>query len=468
MLRERNETYMLFFAAMDMLATFAAFWAAFAVRFILQEPDLTNFYSISIREYMYIGIVLVISQILIFYFMDMYRPGKIGLLTEEFNSVVTGTILAIVVALGVIFFLKTHRYSRLVILYFGVINVVFISLGRAFARASLNRLLKKGKRLRYLLVLGTGKGARQVEYVIQRNSIYGYVVKGFVRLPGETDSRVDDEKIVGEFENLPHILAELHPYHVMFAADSADSELLQQAIQTCSHEGIHLHVVPSFSELITSRGRLETLEGLPLITLRDIPARRGVNRFLKRVFDTFFSLLFIGLFSPFYILIALSIVLTSKGPVFLKQERVGLDNNVFNVLKFRTMYTQQPEESDTVWTTKNDPRVTPVGRFLRKLSIDETPQFFNVLTGKMSVVGPRPERPYWVEQFKELYTGYMQRHGMKAGITGWAQVNGLRGDTSIEERVAADIYYIENWSFLLDLKIILMTPFKSVFDRNAY
>jgi Undecaprenyl-phosphate glucose phosphotransferase len=468
MLRERNETYMLFFAAMDMLATFAAFWAAFVVRFILQEPDLTNFYSISIREYMYIGIVLVISQVLIFYFMDMYGPGKIGLLTEEFSSVVTGTILAIVVALGVIFFLKTHRYSRLVMLYFGVINVVFISLGRAFARAFINRLLRRGKRLRYILVLGTGKGARHVEYVIQRNRIYGYLMKGFVRLPGETDSRVEDEKIVGDFENLSRILTEMHPSHVMFVADNADGELLHKAIQACSHEGIHMHVVPSFSELITSRGRLESLEGLPLITLRDIPARRGLNRFIKRVFDTLFSLLFIVLFSPFYILIALSIALTSKGPILLKQERVGLDNNVFNLLKFRTMYTQQPEESDTVWTTKNDPRVTPVGRFLRKLSLDETPQFFNVLTGKMSVVGPRPERPYWVEQFKEEYTGYMQRHGMKAGITGWAQINGLRGDTSIEERVAADIYYIENWSFLLDLKIILMTPFKSIFDRNAY
>lgn len=232
--------------------------------------------------------------------------------------------------------------------------------------------------------------------------------------------------------------------------------------------GINLHLALNFSELLTSKVYFENLDGIPLISMRDIPARRGFNRLVKRIFDIIFSFLFIVLFSPFYILIGLAIKLTSRGPVLLMQDRVGLNNKVFKLLKFRTMYVQKPEESDTIWTKSNDPRVTPVGRILRKMSLDEIPQFFNVLSGKMSVVGPRPERPYWVEQFKERYAGYMQRHGMKAGITGWAQINGLRGDTSIEERVAADIYYIENWSFLLDLKIILLTPFKSVVDRNAY
>ena len=162
------------------------------------------------------------------------------------------------------------------------------------------------------------------------------------------------------------------------------------------------------------------------------------------------------------------IKLTSPGPVLFSQERVGLNNKIFKLLKFRTMYVQQPGDSDKIWTKNRDPRVTPVGRILRRFSLDEIPQFFNVFTGDMSVVGPRPERPYWVEQFKEQYKGYMQRHGVKAGITGWAQINGLRGDTSIEDRVSADIYYIENWSFFMDLKIILLTPFKSIIDRNAY
>jgi Undecaprenyl-phosphate glucose phosphotransferase len=468
MFRERNETYMLLFVVVDTLSTILAFCAAVAVRFIIQEANLFEFYAIDLREYMYIGLVLASSQVMVFYFMDLYRPGKVGLVTDEFNRVVLGTIVTIFMALGVIFFLKTHRYSRLVVLYFGILNVAFVSLGRAIARFFIKKMLLKGRRIRLILVLGTGRTVKQFEEVIQRNRLYGYLVKAFVRLPEEGEVKVENDKILGSFEDIPRLLTEIRPHHVIFACDSTSSDMLQRAIQMCNYEGIHMHVIPSFSELITSKGRLESLEGIPLITLRDIPARRGFNRFFKRLFDIIFSLLFIILFSPFYIIIALAIKLTSKGPIFLSQERVGLDNKLFKVLKFRTMSVQQPGDSDIIWTTKNDPRVTPVGRILRKLSLDETPQFFNVFTGTMSVVGPRPERPYWVEQFKERYTGYMQRHGMKAGITGWAQVNGLRGDTSIEERVAADIYYIENWSILLDLKIILLTPFKSVIDRNAY
>ena len=468
MLRERNETYMLLFALIDMLAAFGAFWTAFAVRFFVQESNLQEFYTLNLNDYLFIALIITISQVVVFYFIDMYRPGKIGLISDEFNGIFLGVVLTIFMALGVIFFLKTHRYSRLVLFYFGVIDIVFVSIGRSIARAIIHKLHLTGRRMRELIVIGTGNSARQVEYVIHQNSLYGSSVVGFISIPKEKKQIIDSVKILGSLSELSNILNKRKPYHVIFAVDEPSSIVLEEAMSKCNYEGIHMHVVPSFSELITAKGRLENLEGLPLITIRDIPARRGLNRFVKRIFDSFFSLVFILLFSPLYLLIALAIKLTSKGPVFLKQERVGLDNKSFNLLKFRTMYTQQPEHSDVIWTTKNDPRVTPVGRILRKLSLDEIPQFFNVLLGNMSVVGPRPERPYWVEQFKERYTGYMQRHGMKAGITGWAQINGLRGDTSIEERVAADIYYIENWSFLMDLKIILLTPFKSVIDNNAY
>lgn len=465
MLRERNETYMLLFATIDMLAAFLSFWAAFLIRFFLQDGDIS---SINLGGYLFVGIVITVSQVMVFNLMNMYRSWKIGLLKNEFGSLIMGTIITIFVALGVIFFLKTHRYSRLVILYFGIINIVLVSVCRSILRAAINHLHMKGKQLRPMVVIGTGKAANHVELIIRRNQLYGYNVKGFVQLPNEDAPEVAAGKVLGQLNELSHILKEIEPYHVIFAGDTADSEILQQAIKICSYEGILLHLVPSFSELITSRIQIESLEGIPLISLRDIPARRGFSRLLKRVFDTLFALLFIVLFSPFYFLIGLFIKLSSRGPVLLKQERVGLNNKSFQLLKFRTMYVQQSADSDTIWTKSHDPRVTPVGRILRKFSLDETPQFFNVLFGKMSVVGPRPERPYWVEQFKERYKGYMQRHGMKAGITGWAQINGLRGDTSIEERVSADIYYIENWSFLLDLKIIALTPFKSMIDKNAY
>lgn len=213
---------------------------------------------------------------------------------------------------------------------------------------------------------------------------------------------------------------------------------------------------------------MEVLDGIPIISIRNIPLRLGYNLVLKRTFDIFFSLFFILLFSPFYLIIALLVKLTSKGPIFYKQERVGLDNKVFGMLKFRSMVVQAKEKSDTLWTVKDDPRVTVVGAVLRKLSLDETPQFFNVLLGDMSVVGPRPERPFYVEKFRNEHQQYMRRHAAKAGITGWAQVQGFRGDTSIEKRIEADIFYIENWSLLLDIKIILLTPLKTIIDRNAY
>jgi len=468
MLRERNETYMLLFAVVDMAAALFAYCGAFVLRFIVQPGNLARVQEINFLGYVYIGLCIIISQVVVFYFLNMYRPAKIGLLAGEFQGVFLGTIITIFVTLGFIFFLKTHRYSRLLIIYFGVFNLFFVTWFRSIARFGINRAHSKGRRLRNVIIMGTESLASTIEGVIQRNRLYGYSITGYIRLEGEDSPTVKSTQIIGTMADLDALLVKHKPFHVIFAANTIQNDVLLEAIKICGHEGIHLHLVPSFSSVLGSKMYTEEIDGVSFITLRDVPARRGFNRLIKRIFDVFYSLLFIVLFSPFYILISLLIKLTSRGPVFFRQERVGLNNKTFMLIKFRTMKVQKTEDSDTIWTKDRDPRVTAVGRILRKLSLDETPQFFNVLAGSMSVVGPRPERPYWVEQYKEKYLGYMQRHGMKAGITGWAQINGLRGDTSIEQRVAADIYYIENWSFFLDLKIVFLTPFKSVIDRNAY
>lgn len=254
----------------------------------------------------------------------------------------------------------------------------------------------------------------------------------------------------------------------MYTLEPSEGDHLKEVLDACDHEGIDLKIVPGFQEFIKARGRVEEMEGLPVISIRNIPIRLGYNKFIKRIFDLLFSVLFILFFSPFYLVMALLVKLTSRGPVFYYQERVGLDHRKFKMIKFRTMVVQAKSQSETTWTVQNDPRVTSVGKILRKLSLDETPQFFNVLFGDMSVVGPRPERPHFVEKFKNDHRHYMRRHAVKAGITGLAQIKGLRGDTSIDDRIAADIYYIENWSLWLDLKIILLTPFKGIMDKNAY
>ncbi len=468
MLRERNEAYMLLFAVIDMVIAFISFLLAFTIRFYIETKNFVDLFSIQFQGYLFIGIIITISQVLVFYFIGMYQPGRMGFLKNESGSIIVGTIISILIALGVIFFLKTFRYSRLVIFYFGIVNIFLVILSRSILLIIINGFHTKGKQLESILVVGSGKSAVQIESVILKNKLFGYKIEGFISLPGDKSGFIEDARILGNIDNLSGILSKVKPYHVIYAADSANSANLRKAIIICSYEGINLHFALNFSELFSSNVYFENLDGIPLISIRDIPSRKGFNRFLKRVFDFLFSLFFMVIFSPLYLFIAFMIKLTSPGPVLFSQERVGLNNKIFKLLKFRTMYVQQPGDSDKIWTKNRDPRVTPVGRILRRFSLDEIPQFFNVFTGDMSVVGPRPERPYWVEQFKEQYKGYMQRHGVKAGITGWAQINGLRGDTSIEDRVSADIYYIENWSFFMDLKIILLTPFKSIIDRNAY
>jgi Undecaprenyl-phosphate glucose phosphotransferase len=214
--------------------------------------------------------------------------------------------------------------------------------------------------------------------------------------------------------------------------------------------------------------RLEDMHGIPIINVREVPLDSIGNRIVKRTFDIAVSLFAILVFLPVYIVVALGVKLTSSGPILYKQERISSGNKPFMMLKFRSMCVQKKAEEKTQWTTQNDARVTKFGALIRKTSLDELPQFFNVLKGNMSIVGPRPERPYWVEKFKDEVPNYMLRHYIKTGITGWAQVNGLRGDTSIEERIDCDNYYIHNWSIWMDIKILFMTVFKGFVNKNAY
>jgi len=243
---------------------------------------------------------------------------------------------------------------------------------------------------------------------------------------------------------------------------------LRDILKMCDKEGVRIKIIPGYYEFLKLSASVEDLDGLPILTIRGVPLDSVLNRAIKRAFDILFSLTAILITSPIMIFIAIGVKLSSPGPIFFKQERVGLNNKTFNMLKFRSMRVEDPNKEKFQWTTENDPRKTKFGSFIRKTSLDELPQFFNVLFGDMTIVGPRPERPYWVNKFKEEIPEYMLRHYAKAGITGWAQVNGWRGDTSIEERIKCDNYYIQNWSLWFDIKIIFMTIFKGFINKNAY
>lgn len=466
MLKERNQTFKLMFIGLDLVISFSGFWIAFLLRYFLDK----SFYF-NTSNYIILSIVLSITQVLAFISIDLYHPRRGLAFFDELVVIASGVILNLLFILSLLFFfrgeVRGESFSRLFVAYYAVTNILLTALVHYIFRIVLMRLRERGYNLRNVIIIGTGKTAERITDVIQGHKIYGYNIVGYIKSISKSDTR-SDFKIIGNLKDIEKILLEYKPDLLIYAKEFADSENLREIIDICDHENIELKIIPEFIEFIAAKGRVEGMDGVPIISIRDIPMRMGYNRFIKRSFDFVFALFFIILFSPVYLIISILIKLTSEGDIFIRQERVGLDNKSFFMLKFRTMYTQAKTDSDTIWTTKNDPRVTPIGGILRKLSIDETPQFFNVLAGNMSVAGPRPERPFFVEKFKNEHRQYMRRHAVKAGITGWAQVNGLRGDTSIEKRIEADIYYIENWSIFFDLKIILLTPFTGLINKNAY
>lgn len=468
MLKERSQSFKLLFIFLDIIISLASFWTAFYIRYFIQDSEQFLFYHvIDFQSYVTLGFVFSITQVIAFNSIDLYHPRRGLSFTDEFFTIISGVIINIIIVLAALFFFRNESFSRLVIIYFAFANIFYTTIIHYTSRFILKLLRKRGYNLRRLVIIGTGFSANAFAESISKHQIYGYKVIGYI-VPKITKANKLKHKILGDFKLFSKVLRRYKPDLVVYALSNKEGDYLKEVIDECDNEGIDIKVVPGFHEFVTAKGRVEDIDGIPIISIRNIPIRLGYNKFIKRLFDILFSLFILIAFSPIFLILAVIIKLTSNGPIFIKQERVGLDNKNFYMLKFRSMYVQEKKKSDTIWTTKNDPRVTVIGKYLRKLSLDEIPQFINVLIGNMSVVGPRPERPFFVQQFKSKHHHYMRRHAVKAGITGWAQIQGLRGDTSIEERIAADIYYIENWSLLLDIKIILLTPFKGILNNNAY
>jgi len=467
MFRERSDELRYTVIGIDLVLSFLAFVVAFGWRFAVLDPSFADFRGLELGRYISFGCFLAVTQVIVLGFLGVYRNQRFLSFLSEVGYLVGGALLNVVLSFAVLYYLRIYEVSRSVPLIFALILVVFLLAGHNAFRRVLIRRRRKGLGLRDLIIVGGNSTALRTAAALERNSLSGYRVKGFV-LESDGDTLVPPDRVLGNLDALETILAAGASGDIIFTGDRNYRESLKLVLEACDRHGLQLHVVPSFGDLVTARGQLEDLDGLALLSIREIPARSGMNRVLKRTFDLVFSGLFILVFSPVFLAIALAVKLTSKGPVFFSQDRVGLDNEVFKIIKFRTMRVQTTQASNTVWTTKDDPRITPIGKFLRKSSLDEIPQFFNIFVGQMSVVGPRPERPYYVDQFRDKYKYFKRRHAVKAGLTGWAQINGLRGDTSIQDRIDADLYYIENWTFFLDLKIVLLTPFKGMIHKNAY
>ncbi|MBL8955115.1 MAG: undecaprenyl-phosphate glucose phosphotransferase [Myxococcaceae bacterium] len=447
----------------DLSVLVAAFWAAYFTRFYSGLPHesipplqdtLTS-----------LAMVLIVFPVT-FRQANLYTTNRarshIGEVFEIFKATLFATLLLVAVR-----YFVSERYSRMTIAIFMVYAFVGVSGVRLAFRAAFNSLRRRGFNLKTILVVGAGELGQRVIETIDEHRELGFTVTGVLtRKPEKVGTVVRGAKVVGLIAEVDAVLDATPVDQVIIALPMDDQALVKPLMEKLAQRTVDVKVVPDLYQYRTLRSGLEEFGGLPIISLQGAPLH-GWNVVLKRAFDVAFSLLSLVVASPVLALIALAVKLTSRGPVLYRQERMGMDGRTFEMLKFRTMSVDAEEEGAQM-ASPYDPRRTWVGTFLRRSSLDELPQLFNVLIGEMSLVGPRPERPVFIEEFKKQIPRYHLRHMVKAGLTGWAQVNGLRGQTSMQKRIEYDLYYIENWSLLLDLKIVLRTAFGGFLSKNAY
>ena len=445
------------------LCLIAACWvSAYAIRFhLLRVTDVPPF-----RDYALQLVPVLIVWGFAFHAFDLYRPSRLGSHLSEWFDVAKASTLGVLVLVAIMTFaFRGYDYSRLVIAFFLVQSVVVVSLARAAFREVLRFARRRGYNQRYAIVVGGGEPAVEVLRVLRRRPDVGIRVLGLLSDKAETPG-VDAPRL-GGLEDIRAVLDRQQVDIVFIALPHSEYPRLTSVLNEIGDDPVAIHFVPDVFGLASLRGGVEEFDSIPFIHLRESPLY-GWNRVAKRVLDLIVGGGALVLAAPVMLAIATALKLVSRGPVLYRQERMGLDGQRFRMLKFRTMRVDAERETGPVWARPDDSRRTRLGTFLRRWSLDELPQLWNVLRGEMSLVGPRPERPSFVEEFRRRVPGYMLRHKVKAGITGWAQINGWRGQTSIEKRIEYDLYYIERWSLGFDLKILLLTFWSGFRNRNAY
>ncbi len=452
----------------DVVAIVASFYLSYLLRF---ESPLTSWIPVTkgyppLMAYVIGGICIAPVWVFIFSRRKVYRTRRDVDLSLEFFSVIRQVSFGMLIVLGLTFFYRAFSYSRIVFVFIWVIAIVLIFLGRALVLAYEKHLYSKGKELRNVLIVGTNQLAQELALRITHQPSRGYRLVGYISHADERIESVSSPRL-GTHDDLPAIVEEHRIETILVCLAPGEKEELQKLFALLEGKSAQILLQPEVIGITPARLRLEELFSTLMIGVKDIPMTTW-SRIAKRSFDIVFSSIVLLLFAPIAAVIMLMIHLESGLPVLYRQRRVGLEGEEFNLFKFRTMRVDAERESGPTWTKRGDPRVTRVGRLLRRLSLDEIPQFINVLRGEMSVVGPRPERPEFVDQFRNYVPKYLERHRLKTGLTGWAQVNGLRGEVPIAERTKYDLYYIENWSLKLDIRIIFKTLYTIFFGKDAY
>jgi len=469
LIRDNQKYFNRLLVLLDALVIAAAYWLSWFLwlsGYVKENVPGTGILPVQVY---FIAFLVIVPEYLILYStFDLYSSKRTAKTIYEIFNIIKANTIGLLAVMVVLFAINIPDFSRGMVGVFYGINIVAESLMRKTVRYGLRRMRRKGYNVKHILLVGYSRAGEEYINKIKANPEWGYEVCGILDDHVPMGAVYKGVQVIGEIDSLSTILTENRLDEIGITLSLADYDRLENIVTICEKSGVHTKFIPDYNSVIPSRPYLEDLDGLAVVNIRRVPLSNMANMLMKRLVDIVGALIAIVVSSPFMLAAVIGVKATSRGPLIFKQERVGLHNKSFQMYKFRSMEVQNDADEKKGWTTKNDPRVTKVGRILRSTSIDELPQLFNVLKGDMSLIGPRPERPLFVEKFKEEIPRYMIKHQVRPGITGWAQVNGYRGDTSIKKRIEYDLYYIENWSMAFDFKILFLTIFKGFINKNAY
>ena len=469
MIKDNQQHFNRLHVLVDALVITVAYLLAWTIQFKI----LDKISGFLFGDYMLMLIPLVPGYLLLYTAFGMYTTKSVRRKRVEFEKIVQANTLGLGLFMMAMFLLRwntefTNNFSRMVLFYFYAINIVLEAMARNCIRITLRQLRKKGFNQKHMILVGYSRAAEEYIDRIKANPEWGYEIMGILDDNVEQGMKYRGVQVFGRTEEIEEVLERAKPDEIAITLGLSEYSKLEHIVAVCEKSGVHTKFIPDYNNIIPTRPYTEDLMGLPVINIRHVPLTNTFNAFIKRSVDLVGAVCAIIVFSPVMLVTAIVIKLTSPGPLIYTQERVGLHNRNFKMYKFRSMGVQSPKKERGAWTVPDDPRVTKVGKIIRKTSIDELPQLFNILKGDMSLVGPRPERPFFVEKFREEIPRYMIKHQVRPGMTGWAQINGYRGNTSIRKRIEYDLYYIENWTLGFDIKILFLTIFKGFINKNAY
>lgn len=469
MIKDNQQHFNRLHVLIDALVVVASWMLAWVIQFkIFSETT-----GLTFGQYMVVLILLVPVYVMLYMAFSLYTTKSVRRKQVELGKIAQANTIGLLIFLAAMYLIRstseiTDNYSRRMLFFFYVINILMEALVRNCIRLALQRLRKKGFNQKHMILVGYSRATEEYIDRIKANPEWGYEIMGILDDNVECGMRYRGVQVFGRTEEIEELLTRTSPDEIAITLGLSEYSKLEHIVAVCEKSGVHTKFVPDYNNIIPTRPYTEDLMGLPVINIRHVPLTNTFNAVIKRTMDIVGGLGAIILFSPVMLITAIAIKTTSPGPLIYTQERVGLHNKNFRMYKFRSMEVQSPKKERRAWTVPDDPRVTSVGKIIRKTSIDELPQLFNILKGDMSLVGPRPERPFFVEKFREEIPRYMIKHQVRPGLTGWAQINGYRGNTSIRKRIEYDLYYIENWTPGFDIKILFLTIFKGFVNKNAY